>query len=156
MASESLSPKEALAIIRMLMDPGVKSRRLPKAAKPKSGLEKTVSVYVNRINYAWGGTSSRYGMDCSAFTRFIIGKFGAKLPRTSKQQAQVGRYVPPEMLKTGDLVFFDCSVKRKGIDHVGIYLGRGRFVHSVSPKGVVLDTLPSFGFPVLFGRRVLS
>ena len=55
-----------------------------------------------------------------------------------------------------DLIFFDASRKRKGIDHVGIYLGGGKFVHSVSGKGVVIQRLMDFRHPAVYGKRVLS
>jgi cell wall-associated NlpC family hydrolase len=94
-------------------------------------------------------------MDCSAFSRFIMREFGLELPRTVREQAAIGRFVPPEMVIAGDLIFFDASQRRRGVDHVGIYLGGGRFVHSLSPRGVVVDTLADYRFPVVFGRRLL-
>jgi cell wall-associated NlpC family hydrolase len=41
--------------------------------------------------------------------------------------------VPREELKKGDLVFFG----KKGVNHVGIYVADGNFVHATSSRGVV-------------------
>jgi cell wall-associated NlpC family hydrolase len=115
-----------------------------------------VRPHVGRVPYRWGGTSIRHGMDCSAFTIYVFRKFGVRLPRTAKEQARIGRHVRRYTLRPGDLVFFDASRRRKGIDHVGIYMGRGKFVHSVSGKGVVIQRLRDFPHPVLYGKRILS
>jgi cell wall-associated NlpC family hydrolase len=42
-------------------------------------------------------------------------------------------------LATGDLVFFDTTSGRVG--HVGIYVGRGRFIHASSSNGVRIDSV---------------
>ena len=46
-----------------------------------------------------------------------------------------------EEFKPGDLVFFHCG--RRGISHVGIFVGNGKFVHASSPRsgGVRVDSL---------------
>lgn len=122
----------------------------------KQRLYRVVRPYVGRVPYRFGGTSLKNGMDCSAFTRFVFKKFGVNLPRTAKQQAKVGVNVGRYMLRPGDLVFFDASPRRSGLDHVGIYLGENCFVHSVSGMGVVIQRLRDFQHPVVCGKRVLS
>ena len=76
------------------------------------------------IRYSYGGTSPRSGFDCSGFTRFVFAHFGITLPHYSVAQFNLGRRVSRRALKPGDLVFFD------GLGHVGIYVGRGRFIHA--------------------------
>ena len=76
------------------------------------------------VRYAYGGTSPRSGFDCSGFTRFVFAHFGIALPHYSAAQFDLGRRVSRKALRPGDLVFFD------GLGHVGIYLGRGRFIHA--------------------------
>lgn len=105
--------------------------------------------------YAWGGNSPKRGMDCSGFTKYVMAKIGIRLPRTSREQARVGEPIMPSRVQTGDLIFFDTMVKRKGIDHVGIYLGRGYFAHSASPEGVRLDNIKTYKHRMRFGRRVI-
>ncbi len=72
--------------------------------------------------YAWAGTTPA-GFDCSGFTRFVYARFGIALPHSSYGQWEAGFYVRRSQLRAGDLVFF-------GLGHVGIWLGRGRFIHA--------------------------
>ena len=109
-----------------------------------------------KIPYKWGGESLG-GMDCSAFSRFLLDKLtGLKLPRTAKEQAKAGVRVALEKAQPGDLIFFDAS-KRPGIDHVGVSLSKGgtRFVHCVKPHGVRITTLGNYPFPPVLARRIL-
>ncbi len=89
--------------------------------------------------YRYGGTSRSGGLDCSAFTGLVFKTHGVKLPRTSREQSKVGRPVAKNDLKSGDLVFF--SRGRRGVGHVGIYIGNGKFIHSSSGRGVTTDNL---------------
>ena len=91
--------------------------------------------------YVMGGTS-RSGFDCSGFVRYILGATnGVALPRTATEQYYHGSKIPDGLLKPGDLVFFKNTYKR-GISHVGIYVGGGEFVHAAnSHKGVRMDHL---------------
>lgn len=92
------------------------------------------------VRYRMGGTSTS-GIDCSGLTQAVYKKWGMKLPRTSTEQFRKGRPVPREQLKEGDLVFFKNTYKR-GVSHVGIYVGDNRFVHAAgSGKGVVVSNL---------------
>jgi len=68
------------------------------------------------------------GMDCSGFVRAVYNLCGVNIPRTSAEQFRVGQPVDKEELQDGDLVFFGASVDK--INHVGIYVGGGRFVHA--------------------------
>ena len=81
------------------------------------------------INYRRGGTDPENGLDCSGFVQVVfrdaVGKF---LPRTAKEQSQVGDSVEKKELKPGDLVFFNTM--RRAFSHVGIYLGDNRFMHA--------------------------
>ncbi len=76
--------------------------------------------------------------DCSAFVQYVFKQNGIKLPRTSKQQSKVGKYVPRNQLKPGDLVFFYSP-----IHHVGIYIGNGKFIHTYGKPGVTISNLNS-------------
>ncbi|HZQ16826.1 MAG TPA: C40 family peptidase [Gaiellaceae bacterium] len=88
------------------------------------------------VRYSYGGTSPRFGFDCSGFTRFVYGHFGIVLPHYSVAQFGLGRRVARARLRPGDLVFFD------GLGHVGLYLGNGRFIHAPhSGTRVSIDSL---------------
>ena len=87
--------------------------------------------------YKWGGTT-KDGVDCSGFVQNIYAEFGVKLPRCSRQQRKIGKEV--RQLQWGDLVFFMLPGKSS---HVGIFLGKGNFVHSSKSKGVTVSSLDS-------------
>lgn len=76
------------------------------------------------VPYSYGGTSPATGFDCSGFTRFVYAHFGIALPHYSGGQFELGRRVSRSGLRPGDLVFFD------GVGHVGMYIGRGLFIHA--------------------------
>ncbi|MGC8862022.1 MAG: NlpC/P60 family protein [Armatimonadota bacterium] len=91
--------------------------------------------------YRRGGTS-RGGFDCSGFTRYIFAKYGIMLPHSSSAQSRIGTPVSRSELRPGDLVFFQTY--RRGVSHVGIYIGNNRFIHaSTHRRGVTVDTLDS-------------
>ena len=86
------------------------------------------------VPYVWGGTT-RSGMDCSGFAQHVFGKIGIDLPRTAAEQARLGKYVPKNKLKPGDLLFFRTYASY--ISHVGIYIGHGKFIQENSGAGMV-------------------
>ncbi|MGG3310946.1 C40 family peptidase [Paenibacillus lautus] len=90
------------------------------------------------VSYKTGGTTTN-GFDCSGFTSYVYKKLGLSLPRTSAAQYKVGTAVSKSNLKAGDLVFFNTS--GRGISHVGIYVGSGKFAHSSSSRGVMISPL---------------
>jgi len=79
--------------------------------------------------YRWGGTSPDEGFDCSGLTMVVYQLNGLKLPRSSRQQYGAGIPIGRNELLQGDLVFFATSGGRR-ISHVGIYVGKGRFIHA--------------------------
>jgi cell wall-associated NlpC family hydrolase len=89
------------------------------------------------VPYKWGGSSPASGFDCSGYVKYVYGKQGVQLPRTSREQAGAGVKVTPRVtsLRQGDLMLFAES--RKPISHVAIYAGGGRIIHSSSSGGGV-------------------
>lgn len=77
--------------------------------------------------YRYGGAAST-GFDCSGLVFFAYAKLGVAVPRTVAAQSAAATRVPDGELAPGDLVFF--RVRGRHIDHVGIYAGRGRFIHA--------------------------
>ncbi|PJK10598.1 glycoside hydrolase [Lysobacteraceae bacterium NML95-0200] len=78
--------------------------------------------------YRWGGTTTE-GFDCSGLVGYVFrNTLGIELPRVSRDMATRGERIARDQMAEGDLVFFSRTGKR--IDHVGIYLGNGQFVHS--------------------------
>jgi len=93
--------------------------------------------------YRWGGIGPD-GYDCSGLVYSIYGKLGISLPRTSRSQSAVGTYVAKEDLTYGDLVFF--ARDGRNINHVGIYIGNGEFVHAPQSGDVVKITTLMSGY----------
>ena len=100
-----------------------------------------------RTALTYRGTPYRFGargrgaFDCSGFTSYLFNNAGAGIPRTAAQQFKKGRVVPKSQLAPGDLVFFRNTYKR-GVSHVGIYIGNGQFVHAAGTRrGVRVDHL---------------
>ena len=109
--------------------------------------------------YRWGGTSPDSGFDCSGLVGYVFRTaLGIELPRVSRDMARNKDALlikSRDELREGDLVFFG---RRKGrIDHVGIYLGNGQFVHAPrTGKDVEVSSLMSGYWSTKFmqARRV--
>ncbi|WP_425599468.1 C40 family peptidase [Noviluteimonas dokdonensis] len=104
--------------------------------------------------YRWGGESTE-GFDCSGLVGYVYRSvLGMELPRVSRQMATTGEAVERSALVPGDLVFFGL---RGRVNHVGIYVGEGRFLHAPSRgKDVRVDSLSStyWSGRYMQGRRV--
>jgi cell wall-associated NlpC family hydrolase len=107
------------------------------------------------IPYRSGGDRPEIGFDCSGFVSFVLGQNGIDLGRSSPEQFKHGRKISLQELNPGDLVFFSSSqgrvskskhkhkskLKSKAkvtsqrvarVTHVGIYIGKGEFIHAAS------------------------
>jgi len=97
--------------------------------------------YLN-IPYLWGGTNPDTGLDCSGFVQLVYNKTGLKVPRVSGDQYRLSDYLGPQSVREADLIFF--SMKNPGskkVDHVGIYVGKGFFVHASFSNGIHIDNV---------------
>ena len=104
---------------------------IPKSGKDNKDMgaiaARTAERFVG-IPYRWGGDNVVEGMDCSGFVRAVYNLCGLSIPRTSRDQFKSGYLITKENLQDGDLVFFGSSADN--INHVGIYVGGGKFVHA--------------------------
>jgi cell wall-associated NlpC family hydrolase len=92
------------------------------------------------VPYVYGGSSPRSGFDCSGFVRYVYNSVGISLPHSSYADFNLGRRVSRWALKPGDLVFFN------GLGHVGMYIGKGRFIHAPhTGTRVQVSTLAGYG-----------
>jgi hypothetical protein len=78
--------------------------------------------------YHYGGHSPLEGFDCSGLVWHVHELAGLAVPRTAQAQHGAARPVAGAELQPGDLVFF--ASRRRSVDHVGIYVGGGRFLHA--------------------------
>lgn len=141
-----------VAVVATLGGHGVSVRAAPtlprRSSTPRRGTPAVASASASRVlatakqylgsHYHYGGESPAEGFDCSGFVQYVYGRHGINLPRTSRLQAAAGRSVPKalESLRPGDLLLFASTGTR--INHVAIYVGNNRILHSSAGAGRVL------------------
>lgn len=109
--------------------------------------------------YHWGGNTPQGGFDCSGLVDYIYrNAANILLPHSSSAMASMGGNKLKQMdeLASGDLVFFGSG---RGISHVGVYVGKGRFVHAPNSGGTVrLDDIdgPYWRQHFAYGKRLLD
>jgi len=93
------------------------------------------------VPYRWGGNTPEGGFDCSGLVQYVVARATSiQLPRTTADMSRYGEPVQPEGIAAGDLVFFNTTGRPHS--HVGIYVGKLRFVNAPSTGGTVrLDSL---------------
>jgi hypothetical protein len=78
------------------------------------------------------GSSLDTGPTSAEMVRYAYSQQGVQMPKVAAQQFDIGIPVSEQHLKPGDAVFF---AERSGyVDHVGLYVGDGRFV-TAAPGG---------------------
>lgn len=120
-----------------------------RASATGSKIAATAKSYLGDFKYKWGAepwtTGNKYS-DCSAFVQLVFNrKYGYDLPRSSLQQSKEGKYVSKSKLQIGNLVFFDTNNDGK-INHVGIYVGGGKFIHCSPSNNKVATNDLTTGF----------
>ncbi|HOW84836.1 MAG TPA: NlpC/P60 family protein [Candidatus Aminicenantes bacterium] len=101
---------------------------LPAGADIRDRLVATAESFIG-VDYAWGGTTTRSGFDCSGLVLAVYQLNGLAMPRSVRDQFRAGTPVARDRLKKGDLVFFSAS-PGGALSHVGIYAGEGAFIHA--------------------------
>lgn len=96
-------------------------------------ISETASHFIG-TPYRFGGEGPS-GIDCSSFVQQVFHAHQIDLPRTAREQINVGSDIPQGDLRKGDLVFFQTYAAYPS--HVGIYLGDGKMIHASSGKGEV-------------------
>lgn len=94
------------------------------------------------VPYVYGGNSPS-GFDCSGFTKYVMNHFGISIPRVADDQSRAGTYVSRDALMPGDVICFNNG-RYNGVNHVGIYVGDGQFIHAPQPGySIKFDTIQS-------------
>ena len=109
------------------------------------------------VRYVYGGKSPK-GFDCSGFVGYVFKNFGIELNSSAASMYSDGVKVSKSALKAGDILFFDASSRKASgaIDHVGIYMGGGMFIHaSTSNKKVVIQKLSTYHGKYIGAKRVM-
>jgi cell wall-associated NlpC family hydrolase len=108
----------------------------------------TIALRYLGVPYLWGGATPS-GFDCSGLVMYVYAQLGISLPHYAAAQYQMGVAVPADQLQAGDLVFFDA------LDHVGIYIGGGEFVHAPHTGDVVKITpMADYASSYVGARRI--
>ena len=98
-----------------------------------------VAMSLRGARYRYGGATPK-GFDCSGLVFYAHRQLGLTVPRTARDQADAADSVKPRKLRRGDLVFFKINGSR--VNHVGIYIGKHRFVHAPGAgKPVTVNSL---------------
>ena len=99
------------------------------------------------FRYLYGGTNIEKGIDCSAFTRFVLNYFDYKTSRTAHEQFQDGIKINVEQARQGDLVFFGPS---KEITHVAVVIRNDEtglwVVHSTCTEGIHKENISNSAY----------
>jgi len=110
------------------------------------------------VPYRWGGNTPDAGFDCSGLVRYVVDRAASvNLPRTTAEMSGRGESIQPDEVAPGDLIFFNTTGRPHS--HVGIYVGKLRFVNAPSTGGTVrLDYLTNPYWAKRFDgiRRVAS
>jgi len=90
-------------------------------------------------SYVYGGNSKK-GTDCSGFVQTLYKDiYNISLYRATTDLVKNCDLIDKKDIKTGDLIFFKINSGK--VSHVGIFLGKGKFVHASSSKGVIVSDL---------------
>ncbi|MGI9254244.1 MAG: C40 family peptidase [Thermomicrobiales bacterium] len=113
------------------------------AASDGRSIAKLAAKYEG-LPYVWAGGSPKQGFDCSGLTQYVVRKVtGLDITHSVELQWNYGSWVDYGKWKPGDLIFFQNTYK-KGLSHVGIFLGRDRFVHAENEQtGVIVTDIHS-------------
>jgi N-acetylmuramoyl-L-alanine amidase len=109
--------------------------------------------------YVYGGSTPEDGFDCSGFVQYVFKNYGVTLHRVAADQATQGTKISKSELKPGDLMFFDTNGGKNYINHVGIFIGNGKFIHAANKKSDLVITDISNDFYVksyMTSRRILK
>ena len=133
----------SLILLSLLTACGSKRFIAPPASisKTDTPLVKKLYAHYNEwrgVKYLEGGMSKK-GVDCSGFVHLAYKKKLYKnIPRSTERLSSAGRSINIKNIRPGDTLFFKTGWKAR---HVGVYLGKGEFMHASSSRGVMISRL---------------
>lgn len=145
--------------IRSRITPSIKSRPAEEGPLPPGlNRDRVLLDIVAHLGapYSYGG-SGKDGMDCSGFTmRVYEDAARTQLPRATTEQFREGVEVERDLLRFGDLVFFNTTGHAPS--HVGIYIEDDLFAHASVTYGVTISSMESSYYKTRFvgARRIIQ
>lgn len=100
--------------------------------------------------YRYGSTNPADGFDCSGFITYVFNHFHIKVPRSSIDFTNVGKEIPAQSAKRGDIILFTgTDSTERFVGHMGIIVSNTdtlKFIHSTSGKqyGVTITPLSKY------------
>lgn len=89
--------------------------------------------------YRYGGATPE-GFDCSGLVQYVFAQAGIKVPRTAREQHNLGDTIKLSKAQPGDLLFYSFAGRK--VDHVAIYLGDDQAVHApASGRSVIVASV---------------
>lgn len=151
-----LSTRDNNVEVRYALAEAIKFSPLEEKANQESSRRSKIVNYALQFvggRYVWGGTNPNTGADCSGFVQYVMrNAAGISLPRTSREQAKVGRAVSSSEMKPGDLIFYANS---KGtVNHVAMYIGNGQIVHAASRRSGIRISTWNYRSPKTIRRMI--
>ena len=103
------------------------------------------------IPYRYGSTDRKVGFDCSGFITHVFNHFSITVPRSSIDFTNVGKEIPVQVAKPGDIILFTgTDSTERFVGHMGIVVANSKdslnFIHSTSGKayGVTISPLSNY------------
>ena len=98
------------------------------------------------VPYVYGSINPKVGFDCSGFITYVFNHFGIKVPRSSIDFTHVGKPVPVEKAKRGDIILFTgTNPEERHVGHMGLIVSKTdslKFIHATSGKAMGVTTTP--------------
>ena len=124
----------------------------PNVGTTESKTDKLISLAKSKLGNSYmPAKAGPDHFDCSGFVYYLFKTNNISIPRSSLTQSKSGKKLTREELQKGDILFFDTA-HRDHVNHSGVYLGEGKFIHSSSGKayGVTISDLDKGFYPDKF------
>lgn len=138
LTSDLIFVGQKLVIIKTAASPAVTETPASQPVESQDPAVISFAKEVMGVPYVWAGSTTE-GFDCSGFIYYAFNKAGKQMGRYSSEGYYNRSYYVNEP-QPGDLVFFENTYK-KGISHMGIYLGNNEFIHASTTGGVMISNL---------------
>jgi len=137
LAKKPIHDKQLLQAYNLLVKKPVKRTTVKAHNKQKRHTARTPQINATLVakkqinkKYVWGGSNPHTGFDCSGLMQYAYKTSKIHIPRTAAAQYKHTKRISMKHLKVGDLIFFHTRRTRARVNHVGIYLGGGKFIHA--------------------------